>query len=262
MKDLSEAGARFMRLQAAPAYQLVATAIEEEIVSGRIRPGEALGTEAKLVQQFGVNRSTVREGIRLLEQSGLVRRESGRRLFACLPEKEHLSRRMSYTLFLYAVNFQEVWEATSALEIAAVELAAQRATDENIAVIADNVERSFLTDDPETLSQLDMEFHALIANASGNRALQLARDAVGQLCFSSVSVILRDVPPAIGRLREAHRNILSALQSRDPEVARVWMRRHVKDWRGGYEKSGRDVERPIDWADTSGMFTRGNAGRR
>lgn len=56
-----EAGAeRFERIQVAPAYQLVAEAIEREIVSGRLRPDEPIGTEAELVRQFGVNRSTVR----------------------------------------------------------------------------------------------------------------------------------------------------------------------------------------------------------
>ena len=59
-------------MNATPAYQLVAEAIEREILAGRIRPGDPLGTEAELVKQFGVNRSTVREGIRLLEQGGLV----------------------------------------------------------------------------------------------------------------------------------------------------------------------------------------------
>src|SRR4051794_5572763 len=58
---------RFPRVNAMPAYQQVAEAIEQQILAGRVRPGDPLGTEAELVKQFGVNRSTVREGIRLLE---------------------------------------------------------------------------------------------------------------------------------------------------------------------------------------------------
>ena len=72
---------RFPRVSPTPAYQQVAEAIEREIVAGHIRPGDPLGTEAELVKQFGVNRSTVREGIRLLEQGGLVRRDSSGRLW-------------------------------------------------------------------------------------------------------------------------------------------------------------------------------------
>ena len=75
---MTETGEKFDRINAIPAYQLVADAIEREILARRIRPGEPIGTEAQLVKQFGVNRSTVREGIRLLEQSGLIHRDSGR----------------------------------------------------------------------------------------------------------------------------------------------------------------------------------------
>ena len=72
---------RFDRIKVPSAYEMVAEAIEAEIVSGRLRPGDEIGTEAALVRQFGVNRSTVREGIRVLEQGGLVRREASRKLF-------------------------------------------------------------------------------------------------------------------------------------------------------------------------------------
>ena len=62
----------FRRIDVAPAYQKVADAIEREIVNGRIKPGEPIGTEQELVRQFGVNRSTVREGIRVFEEGGLI----------------------------------------------------------------------------------------------------------------------------------------------------------------------------------------------
>jgi hypothetical protein len=51
----------FRRIDVAAAYQKVADAIEREIVNGRIKPGEPIGTELELGRQFGVNRSTVRD---------------------------------------------------------------------------------------------------------------------------------------------------------------------------------------------------------
>jgi len=64
----------FRPIDVAPAYQKVADAIEREIVNGRINPGDPIGTEHELVRQFGVNRSTIREGIRVLEEGGLTAR--------------------------------------------------------------------------------------------------------------------------------------------------------------------------------------------
>src|SRR5262245_15234204 len=114
---------RFPRVNATPAYPQVAEAIERQILAGRVRPGDPLGTEAELVKEFGVNRSTVREGIRLLEQSGLVRRDSSRRLWIGLPHYERLAKRMSRALVLHEVTFRELYEAAMPIQIATVEAA-------------------------------------------------------------------------------------------------------------------------------------------
>ena len=108
----------FRRIDVAPAYQKVADAIEREIVNGRIKPGEPIGTEQELVQQFGVNRSTVREGIRVLEEGGLIQRDSSRRLYACLPRYNKLATRLSRALVLHEVTFRELFEASMMLEVA------------------------------------------------------------------------------------------------------------------------------------------------
>jgi len=90
---LSSVPEKFRRINSTPAYRLVAEAIERKILAGRLKPGDPIGTESELVRQFGVNRSTVREGIRLLEHDGLIRRETNRRLSVGLPHYERLATR-------------------------------------------------------------------------------------------------------------------------------------------------------------------------
>ena len=68
---------RFARLERAPAYKNVSEAILKDIIDGRLTVGKRLPSEHKLAEQFGVHRSTVREGIRLLEETGVLRREFG-----------------------------------------------------------------------------------------------------------------------------------------------------------------------------------------
>src|SRR3546814_12995048 len=97
---MSEVAEKFARITPVPAYQMVAEAIEREIFAGRLRPGDPIGTEAELVKQFGVNRSTVREGIRLLEHGGLVPRDYSRRLSVGLPHYDRLASRPSRALVL------------------------------------------------------------------------------------------------------------------------------------------------------------------
>lgn len=237
----------FKRIQVEPAYQKVADAIEREIVNGRIKPGDPIGTESELVQQFGVNRSTVREGIRVLEEGGLIRRDSSRRLYACLPRYNKLASRLSRALVLHEVTFRELYETAIVLEIAAIEYAVDHATDENIAEIALNIEKTEQAiANPAAFAELDAEFHALIAKASGNRVLQLAREPAGLLFFPTTEMVVRSVAEGMPRLIAAHHYLLEAIRRRDKEEGVLWMRRHVEDWRRGFERTGTSLDRPVE----------------
>lgn len=240
-------GERFEKIQVPSAYRLVADAIEREIVTGRLRTGEAIGTEIELGRQFGVNRSTVREGIRALEENGLVSRGPDRRLYASLPRYSRLSSRMSRAMILHEVTFRELYDASLALEIASVEQAVIKAPPEILDAMECNLEAAeAVMDNPVRLSELDTDFHALIAKASGNRVLELAREPASLLFFPTAELVCRRVPEGARRMQAAHRAILDALKAGDGEAARTWMRRHITDWRKGFEKAGRDLDEPVE----------------
>jgi GntR family transcriptional regulator, transcriptional repressor for pyruvate dehydrogenase complex len=239
--------ARFRRVANIPAYRQVAEAIEREIIAGRIRPGEPIGTEAELVDQFGVNRSTVREGIRLLEHSGLVRRDSSRRLWVGLPHYGGLASRMGRALVLHEVTFRELYEASMPMQLATMEAAVERATPQTIGELEANIERTArVLADPAEVAKLDAEFHALVGKASRNRVLQLAREPSELLVMPTTEMILKRVKEGASRLLEAHRMYVEAIRNRDQEAARLWVRRHLEDWRKGFERAGKDLDQPID----------------
>jgi len=244
---MNDAVEKFPRIKSTPAYQLVAEAIERQILSGRIRPGQPLGTEAALVKQFGVNRSTVREGIRLLEQGGLVQRDSSRRLSVGVPHYERLASRMSRAMVLSEVTFRELYEASMVLQTAITEAAAERITPDLLAELDDNIARTEkAAADPAAVTELDAEFHTLIGKASRNRVLQLAREPTNMLIFPTTGLILRKFEVGTPRLIHAHRMIVEGLRAHDKEACRTWVRRHLNDWRRGFEHAGRDLDQPID----------------
>ena len=246
-RTLSSVPEKFRRINSTPAYRLVAEAIERRILAGAIRPGEPIGTEAELVKQFGVNRSTVREGIRLLEHDGLIRRESNRRLSVGLPHYDRLATRSTRALILGEVTFRELYEAAMALQMATIEGAAQRATPKLISAMERNIAQTArVLDDPAAIAELDTEFHSLIGKASGNRVLQLAREPSDLLIYPTTELVLRQVKEGPARLLEAHRKMLEAIAGRDTEAARLWARRHINDWRRGFERAGNDLDQPID----------------
>jgi GntR family transcriptional repressor for pyruvate dehydrogenase complex len=244
---MPEIAERFERIHAAPAYQLVAEAIEREITSGRLRVGEPLGTEAELVKQFGVNRSTVREGIRMLEQAGLIQRDHSRRLTVGISHYDRLASRMTRALVLHEVTFRELWEASMVLEIAAVEQAALRATPAIVAQLEANIVRTeAAAGDSAAVAELDNQWHALIATAAQNRVLQLAREPTILLNLPATELILDRIAVAMPRLVEAHRQITDAICRHDAGDAQLWMRRHLNDWRRGFEHLGKVLDEPID----------------
>jgi DNA-binding FadR family transcriptional regulator len=238
---------KFRRISSTPAYRLVAEAIERQILSGRMRPGEPIGTEAQLVKQFGVNRSTVREGIRLLEHDGLVRRDANRRLAVGLPHYDRLATRSTRALILSEVTFRELYEAAMVLQIATIEGAAERATPAMMVAMEKNITHTAqVLGDPAAVAELDTEFHALIGKASANRVLQLAREPSDLLVFPTTRLVLSQVKEGPARLLEAHRMMLDAIMRRDKDAARLWARRHINDWRKGFERAGNDLDQPID----------------
>src|SRR5882757_572778 len=131
--------AEFGKLERLPAYRLVYDAIEGQILSGRLRVGDPLPPEVQLAGQFGVNRSTVREGIRLLEQSGLVEREGGKRPRISVPHYMDLASSATRALFLHSVTFRELWEASILVEPAIAEIAARNATEADLAELEANL---------------------------------------------------------------------------------------------------------------------------
>ncbi|SRR5579883_186028 len=254
---MSVAAERFERINAPPAYQLVAEAIEREIISGRLRAGEPLGTEAELVRQFGVNRSTVREGIRMLEQAGLIRRDASRRLTVGLPHYEHLASRMTRALALHQVTFRELWEASMVLEIAAVEQATMRATPLVIAELEANIAKTeAAASDAAAIAELDTQWHALIAKAARNRVLELAREPTMLLNVPTTGAILDTFPEGASRLIKAHWMIVDAIRRREAEEAKLWMRRHLVDWRKGFERLGKELDRPVDYVELHSVVSR------
>ena len=251
---MSESG--LARLERAPTYRLVSDAIEREIATGRLKIGDPLPTEMELADQFAVNRSTVREGIRLLEQGGFVTRDGGKRPRISAPHYRDLASAASRALVLHAVSFRELWEASMLIEPATAELAARNATGADLDRLAANLaamdaEVAALdgggTTDVEPFVALDREFHEILAEATGNRVLMLAHEPVTLLFIPAGRIILPRLK-TWRRVLVAHHLIYGFLRQRNAAGARDWMRKHMDDFRRGYAMTGLDFETPLDAA--------------
>jgi DNA-binding FadR family transcriptional regulator len=234
-------------LNTAPGYKRVAQLIEAEILEGRIKVGDLLPIEGDLAEQLGVHRSTVREGIRALENAGLVKRAGGKRLMVTIPDSTALTWANTRAMGLQKVSFRELWELQMELEPFCAQLAAERVTDEMKQALRDNIEHleKHIEDDDAVIAG-DMEFHTLVATIANNRALSLALAPIGVLLFSATVKLYQRVPQARHRLLEAHQEIVRAIVGGDAQTARLWMSRHIADFRRGYETGGFDMDAAIE----------------
>jgi GntR family transcriptional repressor for pyruvate dehydrogenase complex len=227
----------FVPLDDRPAYRQIANLIEQRIVGRSLRTGDALPSERDLARQFGVNRSTVREAIRELEVHGLLGRGRGeKRLRVTRPEPRRVSSGVSRALALHDVTFLELWEAMMALEPAAAEYAAAR---RNAAQLRDltragaRFKRAAADTDAAVAAVVD--FFTAVAAASGNQVLALSQAPLNLLLAPALTRIVDRVPQARSRIAEAQGKITAAIKLRKSEQARIWMEKHIRDFKRGHE---------------------------
>lgn len=236
----------FDPLERLPAYQVVARSMRAAILDGRLRPGDLLPVEHQLAGQLGVTRSTVREGLRALEYARLVERGPRRRLRVAQPSHAAVGSAMRDAFVMQGITYRDLWEIMMALEPAAAELAATRATPEMVAAMRANLELTAqVIDDPARLVEADVAFHGLIAEATANVALLLARSTIARSFYPAYGEVIRRLGPG-QRLLAAHRHVAEAIQRADPAAAAEWMRKHILDFRRGCTIAGIDLDQMVD----------------
>lgn len=233
------------KLQITPAYRVISDDLRQRIVRGEIQEGQAFPTETDLAERFGVHRSTIREGLRQLEQEGLLQRV-GKRLVVTIPQHADLALAAERALRMRQVTFRDVWEVASTLEPLCARLAAERIGPEELAALEHNLaQTAALVQAGQSPIAATIEFQSLVAEATHNQALLLARAPVSLLMRSGYAAIAPALPQSGPRLLDAHRQVVEALRHRDAESAVAWTHKHLMDHRRGFEFAGLDMDSPI-----------------
>ncbi len=235
----------FTPIHKPPAYKLVFEAIERDILTGVLPEGASLPTETVLSEQFGVNRSTVREGIRLLEQAGLVGRGSAKRLTVSRPPSDEAAQRASRGLAQHGVSFQEVWECLQQFQPVAAKLTANRARPEAISEMKAIVENLKSETDTDRIVECAVGFLQLVGSAVDNRVMLVTLQSLNLLIESSLRLVIDALPNAGGRIAKAQSKLVKAFEARDEQEASLWMKRHIDDLKRGFDVAGVDIRSNI-----------------
>ncbi|MCX5242269.1 GntR family transcriptional regulator [Streptomyces prunicolor] len=188
----------------------VLATLRQDIIAGRLRPGDRL-VERELAERFGISRVPVREAIRALVAEGFVHFETPRRTVV---------RRLTPN------DVRELFELREALEVYAAGLAATRATPEDLAEVAELLDRAAAATeagDAEVITDVNSRLHDSIVTIAGNTLLTAALEPVaGRLRWMTRR---NEEWP---QLLVEHRELYEAIASGDPDRARAHALAHVR----------------------------------
>jgi GntR family transcriptional regulator, transcriptional repressor for pyruvate dehydrogenase complex len=212
------------------ASDKVAAEIRAHVSRARLRPGDRLGREEDLARQFGVSRPTLREALRLLASSHLIRASKGRGggIFVAATPEEGIARNVSASvadmLSADIVDIDELIESRLLLEVPIAGLAAQRATDDDVAEL-----RRIVAQEPTTWDEvgaIDEAFHTHIAQIAGNRLVGAFVTWVAEVLQPSIRKIIE---PAVVEevMQQQHEDVIRAIERGDPDAAERAMREHL-----------------------------------
>ena len=200
-------------LQNQSLTMLVQNEIERMIVGGELGAGAKL-SENSIAMRLGVSRGPVREALRGLEPTGLVRVEKNRGVFVRL---------------LSLVDADEIYELRATLDQMAGRKLAASITAEQLKELRALIERmakAAARDDLDAYHPLNLAFHdALVEYAGNKKMLHTYRRLVNELnLFRRHTLAQRDRLPTSTR---EHRRIVDAIAAREPDTAGRLLFDHV-----------------------------------
>lgn len=220
-------------LKSEPAAQAVARHIEALILEGSLVPGDGLKPERDLAAELSVSRPTLREGLKLLVDKGLLRSGGPRRGLEVAPLGTSVTDPLLALLAAHHEVADDYLEFRAIVESAAAAHAAERANAVDRARIEAclaRIDRAHRAEDPEEEAEADAELHLVIYETSHNIVLlQVMRALAGSLRqdVSQNRGRLFALPTIRETLLAQHRAVAEAILARDPGTARRAAQEHV-----------------------------------
>jgi GntR family transcriptional repressor for pyruvate dehydrogenase complex len=210
--------------------EAIAQQIENKILLGQIKPNSMLPSEMKMMNQFAVSRNTVREALRILEASGMIKIKHGVRGGAVVTQltDEFVSDFLIKAIQLGGVSGDSLFQFRLALEPFIAEMLAtnENIDQEFILQMENNISRATERYKQNKITRyLNMDFHVLIALASKNPMFIIILKTLRISLYSFKTPQIRHKMQRMAI--KYHEEILDAIKKRDPIKARENMYNHL-----------------------------------
>lgn len=209
----------------------------DHIESQGLKGGDRLESERELAKILGISRPSLREAIQILQVQGRLRVKHGIGIFV-LDQADGEKLRESLRAAQHRI--EELFQMREILEAPAVEWAAERRSEEQLAEMklaakALNQAIARKPVDFENLRRLDMEFHLTIVRSAQNQFLNQTLGTLQEIMYHSMDNTLK-LPGRVDSSEHEHGMILDAIEKRDSITARLMIIQHIHNARDAWQK--------------------------
>jgi DNA-binding FadR family transcriptional regulator len=226
--------------------------LREQILSGDLPDGSRMPAERELAASYDVSGPTIREAIRVLSAMGLVSTRNGSRATVTAQGDTLLAMSIASVVQVEKVGAREVLGLLGALNAYAAELAAEYASDEEIARLRAAAEEAASTESVERSSAALRQFFVVLSEISHNPLLAALCRFIAEVQIGLAVKMSGGEGgtwgQVAGALHPERLRIVDALASRDPAVAAAVVRDYhrqvverIRSLREGEEPAGSDA---------------------
>jgi len=211
--------------------QAIIKQIREAIISGKLRPGDRLPPENKLMAQFGVSKHTLRESLRSLENMGLIKIKQGAGGGPVIHEGDLQVTREAIANFLsfQKISIKDLTEVRKLIEPHLVSAVSHKLNSEDLRYLAylNQACKDALAQGENIIGgEYELDFHIHLARKSENPVLIMITDFVNRL-LAELKLECKPSPKFSRDVVAHHERILESLKSGDSESAVQAMYEHL-----------------------------------
>ena len=186
-------------------------------------------TQNKLAAELGISKVTLRQTLKLLELQGVIEIKPGRSGGVLFKKPGHaiLTTSLQVLQDHAEVSLNHIIQCRYILELAAIKLAAENITAEDISELEYVLKKMNDASDDIDFLNSNLDFHLKVVNASHNPLLSMLISAFSDFIYVS-TLKISNVSILRVKVLAVHAKILEALKKSEPEMATKLMDKHLR----------------------------------
>jgi GntR family transcriptional repressor for pyruvate dehydrogenase complex len=211
--------------------------------------------ERELADKLGINRSSLREKMAVLEALGFITRAQGSGTFLSIPRSNFHKYYYEVALRLGSITIEQLQQAREMLEMEMVCAASVNAHEEDVKALEYFLNRMLGTADAEYGADLDVAFHMALGAATHNPVIMILLEDLSfvlRRVYKERRLLVSRAPRGLAQTDATHIDILKAVREHDQVAARVAMANHFAVWRDFAEKA-KNVQKEEQAGNSKGV---------